>query len=260
MLRPRIIPCLLIHRGGLVKTTRFANPKYIGDPLNAVRIFNEKQVDELIVLDIDATTEGREPNYELIARLAVECRMPLCYGGGVSDAKQVERIVGLGVEKVAIGHAALIRPQLIAEASQSVGGQSMVVVLDVCRTGIIRKEYRLYSQRGRLQHQISIDDYLQQIQDLGSGEVLVNAVDRDGTLEGYDIELIDRVAGLVRTPLTVLGGAASLQDMRNLFLRYGSIGIAAGSLFVFKGPYRAVLIQYPEASAKDTLFSNRPPQ
>lgn len=260
MLRPRIIPCLLIHQGGLVKTTRFANPKYIGDPLNAVRIFNDKQVDELIVLDIDATTGGREPNYDLIARLAVECRMPLCYGGGVTDAAQVERIVGLGVEKVAIGHAALLRPQIIAEASQSVGGQSVVAVLDVRRTGIIRKEYRLYSQRGRLQHRISIDEYLQQLQELGSGEVLVNAVDRDGTLEGYDIELIDRVVGQVRTQLTVLGGAASLQDMRKLFLRYGSIGIAAGSLFVFKGPYRAVLIQYPEASEKDTLFSNRPPE
>jgi len=255
MLRPRIIPCLLIHQGGLVKTVQFAAPKYVGDPLNAVLIFNEKEVDELIVADIDATALNREPDYKLIANLAGECRMPLCYCGGVKTPEQVERIVGLGVEKVAISSAALANPNLITEAARRVGSQSVVVVLDVKKVGLISKRYELFTHNGKRSTGIQPAAFARQAEALGAGEILVNSVDQDGTLKGYDVTLIDQVREAVNIPMTVLGGAGSHADISALINRYGSIGAAAGSLFVFKGKYRAVLIQYPERALKDQIAS-----
>lgn len=262
MLRPRVIPCLLIRDGGLVKTVRFADPKYVGDPLNAVRIFNEKQVDELIVVDIDARVHGLEPNYSLIASLASECRMPLCYGGGIQSVDQIERIIGLGVEKVGLGSAAAYDPSLIEQAAQRVGCQSIVAVLDVKKTGL-RGRYEVFTHNGTKKVGISPVDMARNVQALGAGEILLNSVDRDGTMQGYDLTLIDCVREAVSLPMTVLGGAASFQDMRGLVERYGVIGMAAGSLFVFKGRYRAVLIQYPRPDEKDSLslplFDEGPP-
>lgn len=253
MLRPRVIPCLLVHQGGLVKTVQFADGKYVGDPLNAVRLFNEKEVDEIMVVDIDASVLNREPDFGLIAKLAGECRMPLCYGGGVKSADQVERIIALGVEKVAISSAALTDPSLISEAARRVGNQSIVVVLDVKKTGLIAKRYEVFTHNGRRPSGLSPVDLARRAESLGAGELVINAIDRDGTLKGYDFDLIDPIRDAVHLPITVLGGAGTHDDIAALIRRYGIIGAAAGSLFVFKGKYRAVLIQYPSPIEKDVL-------
>lgn len=255
MLYPRIIPCLLVQNGGLVKTVRFGQPKYVGDPINAVRIFNEKEVDELIVADIDATAQEREPNYSLIANLAVECRMPLCYAGGVKTSEQVERIISLGVEKVAISSAAIKTPELITEASRRVGSQSIVVVLDVKKTGLLRR-YELFTHNGSRATGLHPVAFAKQAEALGAGEILVNSIDHDGEMKGYDLELIEQIRNAVSLPITSLGGAGSLADIEDLIRRHGVIGAAAGSLFVFKGKYRAVLINYPNRSEKDAICSS----
>lgn len=255
MLRPRLIPCLLIHKGGLVKTLRFDDPKYVGDPLNAVKIFNEKEVDELFVADIDASVHGREPDYALIAKLASECRMPLCYAGGVKTVEQIDRIIGLGVEKVAMASAAIETPDVIAAAARRVGAQSVVVVLDVKKAGLLRR-YEVFTHNGRRKSGLSPEDILMRSVASGAGEIIVNAIEADGTMAGYDMELIDRLRHICTVPMTVLGGAGSLDDVRALVARHGVIGAAAGSLFVFKGKYRAVLIQYPGRQEKDLLFAS----
>jgi cyclase len=255
MLWPRVIPCLLVHNKGLVKTVRFADPKYVGDPINAVRIFNEKEVDELMVVDIDASVQGREPDYAMIGHLAAECRMPLCYGGGVKTREQIERIVALGVEKVALSSILLERPELVAEASESVGSQSIVAVLDVLR----REQdggYEIRTHNGRNRSSADLLALVARLEALGIGEIILNSIDRDGTMRGYDLELIERVRAAVTVPMTCLGGAGSLKHMEELFRTYGAIGAAAGSLFVFKGPYRAVLINYPQRPTKETLFAD----
>lgn len=252
MLRARIIPCLLVHQGALVKTTRFAEPKYVGDPLNAVRIFNEKLVDELIVVDIDATVDGREPNYSFIASLASECRMPLCYGGGIKTVEQIERIIALGVEKVSLGSAAVDDPGLIESAAERVGSQSIVAVMDVKKSRLLGR-YEVFTRNGTKTVGVHPVEMARKVEALGAGEILLNSVDRDGTMKGYDLALIDSVRDAVSLPMTVLGGAGSQQDMRALVDRYGVIGAAAGTLFVFKGKYRAVLIQYPQPEEKDSL-------
>ncbi len=254
MLRPRVIPCLLVHDGGLVKTVGFASPKYVGDPLNAVRIFNEKEVDELTVLDIDASRQGREPDYALIAKLALECRMPLCYGGGIKTVEQIERIISLGVEKVAISSGAVERPELISQAAARVGSQSLVVVLDVKKTGLLRRP-ELVTLNATRRTGLAPEVFARQMQALGAGEIVVNSVDRDGEMKGYDLDLVQQVRAATTLPLTVLGGAGSLDHMRELISRYRVIGAAAGSLFVFKGKYRAVLINYPNRREKDLLCS-----
>ena len=252
MLRPRIIPCLLIHNGGLVKTVQFADPKYVGDPLNAVRIFNEKEVDELMVVDIDASRHGQEPNMSLIAHLAAECRMPLCYGGGVKTLKQLELLISLGVEKVAVSSAAVDNSEFVSLAVDRVGSQSVVVVIDVKNTGFLRRPEVVTLNASR-RTGIEPVAFARKMQDLGVGEIVLNSVDRDGQMQGYDLELIDKIKKHISVPLTVLGGAGSLRDIRKLVERYQVIGAAAGSLFVFKGKYRAVLINYPVLSERDAL-------
>lgn len=251
MLRPRITPCLLVHKNGLVKTRQFAEPKYVGDPLNAVRIFNEKEVDEITVLDIDATVERREPDYGLIANLAAECRMPLCYGGGVRTPQQVERIIGLGVEKVAISAAAVETPDMIRSAAQVVGNQSVAVVMDVRRSRSGACE--LFTHNGRKATGQDPIAFARRMVDLGAGEIVVNSIDRDGMMQGYDLDLARGVRSAVGCPMTVLGGAGSLDHIRELIRELGILGAAAGSLFVFKGVYRAVLINYPRREDKDRL-------
>jgi len=253
MLRPRIIPCLLVKNGGLVKTVRFCQPKYVGDPINAVRIFNEKGVDELIVADIDATAHGIEPNYKVIANLAAECRMPLCYAGGVRSAEQVERIVSLGVEKVAMSSAVVKTPELISEAAQRVGNQSIVVVMDVKKTGLLRR-YELFTHNGNRATGYNPVEYAKMAASLGAGEILVNSIDHDGVMKGYDLNLIDQIYSAVSLPISVVGGAGCLADIEVLIQRYGIIGAVAGSFFVFKGKYRAVLINYPDTEQKSKIL------
>lgn len=253
MLRPRIIPCLLVKDGGLVKTVNFKDPKYVGDPINAVRIFNEKEVDELIVLDIDATIKNKGPNYTMIEHLAAECRMPLCYGGGVRNAEQVRRIIQLGVEKVAISSAAVENPESLREAAAIVGNQSVVVVLDV-KKKLLGGKYEVFTHNGQKATGKSPFELAIEMEKLGAGELVINSIDNDGTMKGFDLHLIDKVRASINVPLTVLGGAGSLFDIRSLVHKYGAIGVAAGSLFVFKGKYRAVLINYPNRNEKIELI------
>ena len=253
MLRPRIIPCLLVHRGGLVKTIQFAQPKYVGDPINAVKIFNEKEVDELIVLDIDATVEGCDPDYTMIQSLAAECRMPLCYGGGVRTVEQAVRIIKLGVEKIAFGAAAIEIPELITHVSEKIGAQSVVVVLDV-KKNPKTKQYEVWTRQGKKPSGECPVAMVKKMQDLGAGEILVNSIDQDGMMQGYDFELIERIKHVITIPLTVLGGAGSYADLQKLISKFGILGAAAGSLFVFKGIYRAVLINYPSRLERAQLI------
>jgi cyclase len=235
-----------------VKTVRFADPKYVGDPINAVKIFNEKESDELIVLDIDASAKGVEPNYKQIAHLAAECRMPLCYGGGIKTAAQAQRIINFGVEKVAIGSAAIETPSLITQIGQEVGNQSVVVVVDARRQP--RGGYRAWTHNGKKDTGLSAIDVATRAEALGAGEIVINSIDHDGVMKGYDLELAREIRKAVGIPMTVLGGAGSLADIGSLIKTCGVIGAAAGSLFVFKGSYRAVLINYPSNDQKETLI------
>lgn len=251
MPRARIIPCLLVRGGGLVKTRRFGEDKYVGDPINAVRIFNEKEVDELMVVDIDATVQGREPNYAMIENLAAECRMPLSYGGGISTVDQVRRIMGLGVEKVSLSAAAIARPPLIGEIAEQVGSQSVVVVLDIKKK--LLGGYRMFTHNGRVETNLSPVEFAREAERLGAGEIVVNAIDHDGMMDGYDLSIGAQIREATRLPLTLLGGAGSLEDMQEAVRRLGTIGLGAGSLFVFKGQYRAVLISYPSSAERVAL-------
>lgn len=253
MLRSRITPCLLVHKKGLVKTVEFGNPKYVGDPINAVKIFNEKEVDELIVIDIDATVEGRGPDFNLIKNLAFECRMPFCYGGGITTVDQAKKIISLGVEKVAISSAALSNPQLLKEIGNAIGKQSLVVVLDVKKKGLFGN-YELYTHNGKKGSKYKLKEYLAILNEIGIGEIVVNSIDEDGKMKGYDFKLYDIVRDLTSMPMTILGGAGSLDDISVAIERYKTIGVSAGSLFVFKGKYKAVLINYPDRSTRNEMY------
>lgn len=237
-----------------MKTVNFAKPKYVGDPINAVKIFNEKEVDELIVLDIDASVQNREPEYGMIRNLAAECRMPLCYGGGVKTVEQVERIISLGVEKVVMSSAAVSDLELVLRAAEVVGNQSIVVVMDVKKTRR-SSNYELWTHNAGTPTGRSPVEFAKQMEKLGAGEVVINAIDQDGVMKGYDLDLVSEIREAIRLPITVLGGAGSLKDVAALIHSFGIIGAAAGSLFVFKGIYRAVLINYPNRAEKDALIS-----
>jgi imidazole glycerol-phosphate synthase subunit HisF len=255
MLSPRIIPCLLVHNKGLVKTVKFKDAKYVGDPINAVKIFNEKEADELMLLDIDATVENRESNYKMIENLAVECRMPLCYGGGIKTVEQAQKIFNLGVEKIALSSSVLENPSLVTEIAKEVGSQSVVVVLDVKKK--IFGGYDVYTHNGTRKTKIDLEIFIKELQVLGVGEIVINSIDNDGLMKGYDIGLISKIKPIIDVPMTVLGGAGNLEDMENLIKEFGIIGCAAGSLFVFKGKYKAVLINYPNQEKKNQIINNK---
>ncbi len=242
MLRSRVIPSLLLHDRGLVKTRKFGDHKYVGDPINAVKIFNEKQVDELAIFDIDATVANRGPDFDLLRGIAVESRMPLAYGGGVRSAEDAVRLVSLGFEKVSVSSAALERPALIEEIAHAVGRQSVVLTLDVRRS--LLGKYEIYTHNGRKKSKTRFIDFLSQAEERGVGEIVINAIDRDGMMEGYDLALAQKVRAVTTGPLTFLGGAGTTQHLQELIDQVGVVGAAAGSLFVFKGTYRAVLITY----------------
>ncbi|MCX4028821.1 imidazole glycerol phosphate synthase subunit HisF [Endozoicomonas sp. SM1973] len=252
MLRSRVIPCLLIHNKGLVKTIKFQEPKYVGDPINAVKILNEKEVDELVVLDIDATVNNVEPDYELIAHLAAECRMPFCYGGGVKTAGQAKKIIQLGVEKIALSSAAIDNPEVLEQIGQAIGCQSVVVVVDVKKS--LFGGYDIYTHNGKRKVKKELVNLVQEFETLGIGELVINSIDNDGVMKGYDLKLADRVRESVSLPITFLGGAGSIEDIAGLVDRFKLIGAAAGSLFVFKGKYRAVLINYLSKEDKERIF------
>lgn len=244
MLRSRIIPCLLIHNNGVVKTVNFKEKTYIGDPINTVKIFNEMAVDELMVVDIDATVLGKEPNFRLIEKIANESRMPLCIGGGIKTAKQAESIFSVGVEKIALSSAAVNNPELIREISNSVGSQSVVAVLDVKKN--LFGKYQVVTHNAKNRVSGDIESRIKDLVELGVGELVVNSVDGDGVMRGYDYALFDKVYAAASVPVTILGGAGCWDDIKEAIARYKIIGVAAGSVFVFKGKYKAVLISYPD--------------
>jgi cyclase len=255
MLRSRIIPCLLVHKKGLVKTVGFKDAKYVGDPINAVKIFNEKEVDELIVLDIDATVENRLPDYVMIKNLATECRMPFCYGGGITTVEQAKKIIELGAEKIAISSAAIYDPTLIKKIGDAIGVQSVVVIIDVKKRGMLMGGgYDIYTNNGKIKAKFKLNEFLEELNQIGVGEIVVNSIDNDGNMKGYDDVLISLFREKTSFPITALGGAGHLDDIKMLISKYKIIGAAAGSLFVFKGKYKAVLINYPNREEKSRLF------
>jgi cyclase len=254
MLRPRIIPSLLLHDNGLVKTVKFKSPKYVGDPINAVRIFNEKEVDELAFFDIDATVLNKEPDYILIEKLANQSRMPLCYGGGVKTVEQAQKIFGLGIEKIALSSVVIQNPQLVTHIADRVGSQSVIVVLDIKKN--LLSGYEIYTHNGKKSTGINPIKFAKELEKLGVGEIIINSIDQDGVMKGYDLNLIDKIAETISIPLTVLGGAGSMSDIEKVIEKHGVIGVAAGSLFVFKGPYKAVLINYPTQIENNKIFKN----
>ena len=255
MLRPRIIPCLLVKDSGLVKSTQFKKYKYVGDPINSVKIFNEKEVDEIMIIDIDATVYNRPPNYRLIESIAAECRMPFCYGGGIKTIEQAQRIFSLGVEKIAISHEAIVNPNIISQLSVRVGSQSVVIILDVKkhRNG----NYEIWTHNGTKNTGIDPVQFSIEAEKNGAGEIVINSIDNDGLMKGYDLNIIDQVRSVTNLPMTVLGGAGSLKDIAMLVEKYSIMGIAAGSLFVFKGIFKAVLINYPSRIDKEALINTQ---
>ncbi|OYD52108.1 AglZ/HisF2 family acetamidino modification protein [Acidovorax kalamii] len=244
MNKTRVIPVLLLRGTGLVKTAKFKDPKYIGDPINAIRIFNEKEVDELVFIDITASPEGRAPQFDLLKDIAGEAFMPMAYGGGVSSLDQIKKIFGLGFEKIIINTAAYRRLELISEAAAIFGSQSIVGAIDV-KSGLWGG-YELRSQGGRKKEPVGLAEHLAALERAGVGEVLVNSVDRDGTMSGYDLKLLKQVRACVKVPVVACGGAAGVNDFVAAVETGQADAVAAGSMFVFVGPHRAVLINYPE--------------
>jgi cyclase len=253
MLEIRVIPVLLCSDGGLVKTVSFKEPRYVGDPINAVRIFNEKEVDELILLDITATANKRKPDFLRIQDIASECFMPVCYGGGVTDLDEIERIFRLGIEKVAINTAAFSSPSLIQSAAECYGSQSIVVSVDV-KQGMFGR-YEVHTNGGRQPTGQDPAQYCRRMEQLGAGEILLNSINRDGTMTGYDIDLLRRVSCEVNIPLVACGGAGAISDFTRAIRDGGASAVAAGSMFVFHGRHRAVLITYPEAAELRQIFA-----
>lgn len=244
MMRARIIPCLLLQNHGLVKTIKFKDPVYLGDPINIVRIFNEKEVDELVLLDIQASREGREPNYEKIAEIAGECFMPIAYGGGIKSVDQVRRLIRSGVEKVVINTAATESYDVIRDVADVFGSQAMVAAVDVKKN--LFGSYRVTAKSGSHDVPIALDSHIQALVNAGAGEILLNSVDRDGVMNGYDLSLIQRVAKQVNIPVIACGGAGTVDHFLEAIHEGGASAVAAGSMFVFHGRLRAVLINYPQ--------------
>lgn len=251
MLSARVVPCLLLKGLGLVKTVRFKDPKYVGDPINAVKLFNDLEVDELVFLDITATREGREPAYDRIAEIASEAFMPIAYGGGVRTAAQAARLFQVGVEKVVVTTAAEERPELLTELSETYGSQSIVGGIDVKRNW--RGQPRAMAAGGARDTGRDPVALAEEFVRRGAGEIMVNAIDLDGTMKGYDLPLVGAIASAVSVPVVACGGAGSLEDVASV-IAAGASGAAAGSLFVFKGPHRGVLINYPTRTELETLL------
>jgi imidazole glycerol-phosphate synthase subunit HisF len=244
MLRTRVIPSLLIDNGDLVKSKNFTNDIYIGDPMNAVRIFNEKSVDELAIFDISATPSKRELDMPLLVDIAKAARMPLCYGGGLYDAEQAADLVKAGFEKISVSSAAINNPNILDEMARRVGAQSVVLCLDVSKDQKSKDGYSIYTHRGTRKANLDLSSALNLASDASIGEVIINSIDRDGTMLGYDLDLAKKVMANTRCPVTFLGGAGNLSHIIDLIETTGTVGAAAGSMFVFKGINKAVLISY----------------
>jgi cyclase len=254
MIKTRVIPALLLRGAGLVKTVNFHDPRYLGDPINIVKIFNEKEVDEIVLLDIAATHENRGPDYRLLERIAGEAFMPLGYGGGIRTIQDMRMLFSIGFEKVIINSAVNEKAGLIHDAARSFGSQSIVVSLDVKKDWI--GKYRTYTHGGR--HRLAVDpvSYARDIVSMGAGEILLTSIDRDGSMRGYDISLIKSVSSAVTIPVIAAGGAGKVEDMGAAVKEGGASAAAAGSIFVFQGPHRAVLISYPKQDELRRIFKD----
>ncbi|MEG0189343.1 MAG: AglZ/HisF2 family acetamidino modification protein, partial [Algoriella sp.] len=250
--KPRLIPSLLIEDGLVVKTIKFKNARYIGDPINTVNIFNKKEVDEICIFDISTTRNNLEPNYKLIETIASQSRMPICYGGGIKTVEQAQKIFNLGVEKIALSSILFTNIDLVNEISQQVGSQSVVLVIDVKKK--LLGDYEIFINNGTKSTKIDLVDFLKKIKDLQFGEIIVNNIDLDGTEKGYDFGLIRKVFQYTSKPVTILGGAGSLEDVKKIYKEFKIIGAAAGSLFIYKGKLKAVLINYPTKEIKNKLY------
>ena len=237
------MPCLLLRGAALVKTTKFKDPTYVGDPVNAVNIFNEKEVDELIVLDITATTDGRRPQFDLITEIATECFMPLTYGGGIRSLDDIETLFRCGVEKVALNSVVANDPDLVSAAAARYGNQAVVVSIDARKRR--RRGYQVYTNAGQRELRVDPATYSVEAQRLGAGEILLTSIDRDGTMDGYDLDLIRSVTSSVDLPVVACGGAGRLDDFRLAVREGGAAAVAAGSMVVFHGRARGVLINFP---------------
>lgn len=244
MYRARVIPCLLIRGNGLVKTRKFKEPVYVGDPINAMRIFSDKEVDEIVVLDIDASREGREPNYALIEEMAGEAFMPMAYGGGIRNLEQVRRLIRSGIEKVVINTAAIESTDVIREAADMFGSQAVVGAVDIKKT--LFGGYRVVTKSATIDAKIGLDEHIQNLISAGVGEIFLNNVDRDGMMAGYDVQLIRSITQKVNVPVVVCGGAGTVEHLSQAVSEGGASAVAAGSMFVFHGKHRAVLINYPK--------------
>lgn len=251
---PRVVPCLLLKGRGLTKTVGFKDHTYVGDPVNAVRIFNEKEVDELMFIDIMASREGAGPRVSYVRDIASECFMPLSYGGGIDSMGQIEALFRTGVEKVSLNSTVFSRPELVSQAAAAYGSQSVVVTVDV-RPGFLGK-YHVFSHGGTVRQYIDLVQHLKRVEDLGAGEIIVNSIDHDGLRTGYDLPLLSTAARAVSIPVVALGGAGELRHLREA-VDAGASAVAAGSLFVFYGKHRAVLITYPSRRELADLFGTR---
>lgn len=243
MIRPRMIPALLLKGQGLVKTVRFKDPKYLGDPINVVRIFNEKEVDEIVLLDITATPEKRGPQFEVLKDIASEVFIPLAYGGGIRSMEDVRTLLSIGIEKLIMNTSAVENPSLIRETADHAGSQAVVVSIDVKKNFL--GKYEVFTRCG--QKKTGLDPVMRavEVERMGAGEILLNSIDRDGTMQGYDIELVRKVADAVKVPVVACGGAGNLTHVAEVIQQGHASAAAAGSMFVFQGPLRGVLISYP---------------
>lgn len=253
MLKARVIPCLLLKDGGLVKTKQFKKPVYVGDPINAIRIFNDKEVDELVLLDISSCVDKREPDYKLIEKIAGECFMPLAYGGGIKTVEQIQQLLRLGVEKVVLNTSLHTSPDFVMEAVNRFGSQAITASIDVKKTFFGR--YVVAVQGGRKVLNIDPVEFAKGTESLGIGEILLTSIDREGMMNGYDIDLIKSVASSVSVPVIASGGAGILSHFRDAIVGGHASAVSAGSMFVFYGPHRAVLVSYPSYASLTELFS-----
>ena len=254
MILPRIIPCLLLFNDGLVKTIHFKNYKYLGDPINIVKIFNEKEVDELVLLDITATTSGKRPPFELLEKLAGEAFMPVGYGGGIRSMEDIKIILGLGIEKIIINTYAIENPSFISHVAAFAGSQSTVVSMDVKKSFFGKYEVR--SHRGKKATGWDPVDFAVKMEKEGAGELLLCAIDRDGTMKGYDIDLISRVSAAFNIPVVACGGSRNVNDLKAAIAQGGASAAGAASMFVFQGPHHAVLINYPPYKELNDIFKD----
>jgi cyclase len=253
-MRFRIIPVLLLKNGGLYKGVKFKDHKYVGDPINAVKIFNEKEVDELVFLDIDATNNNRPPNLGFLKDIASECFMPLAYGGGINSVDLIREILKAGIEKVIINSAAVKNPQLVADAAEYFGSSTIVASIDVKKNFLGKPQ--VYINSGQEKTNLNHIEWAKKLESLGVGEIIINSIDQDGTLNGYDFELVKQVASEVTVPVIAAGGGRGIFDFKNVCLTYGASAAAAGASFVFQGKHRAVLITYPMESDILTAIKN----